>query len=472
MILRILVLALLAVGLPQERTATGSAGMAAAEHREGVAAAVEILEKGGNAVDAAVAASFAIGVALPSHSGLGGRSQLLVVLKDRAFHIDGGTQVPKGWTSGTRGRLRSVCIPGSPAALDLALREGGTMKLAGVLAPALALARRKNAKEITATLETLASEGAGAFYTGKIADAIAADMKENGGFVTKEDLAEYRAVKREALRGTYRGHDVFTVDRPGSGAIVLAAMNVLETFDFAKLGDADAEHAVIEALRIAFEDRKREVADPKAHARKRAAEIDFKKAGTPDLDEEEEGDTTHLSVVDRDGNACAFTQSLGPWFGAGKAAGLGFFYNATQGVSGALEPGRRHTTGQSPTVLAKGGRPVLVLGSAGERRIVSAVVQTAHRVLDRGRSLRDAVFAPRWHWQGPRLVLESWLGDRKLEISQAVRDELRRRGFAPQTMGSGMYFGRVHAILWDSAKKEWVGAADPRGPGTAKAPEK
>ncbi|HKS17193.1 MAG TPA: gamma-glutamyltransferase, partial [Planctomycetota bacterium] len=318
----------------QEKTASGAHGMAAAEHREGAAAGAAILERGGNAVDAAVAAAFAMGVAMPSHSGLGGRSQLLVVLKDRAFHVDGGTQVPKSWVAGTAGKLRSACVPGSLAALDLVLREGGTMKLAEVMAPAIELARRKKGKEILATLEAIAANGPKEFYEGKIADAIAEDMAARGGFVTKEDLAAYRAVKREPLRGSYRGCEVLTADRPASGAMVLAALNVLETFDIAALKDEDREHVVVEALRIAFEDRKAAVDDPKAHAKKRAAGIDFKKAGTPKIDEEEEGDTTHISVVDRDGNACAFTQSLGPWYGAGPAKGLGFYWNATQGVSG------------------------------------------------------------------------------------------------------------------------------------------
>jgi gamma-glutamyltranspeptidase/glutathione hydrolase len=445
--------------------------MVAAEHRDGVAAGVRILERGGNAVDAAVAAAFAMGAAMPSHSGLGGRSQLLVVLKDRAFHVDGGTQVPKSWTE-KEGRLASVCVPGSLAALDLALREGGTMKLAEVMAPALELAKKRKSPELAVTLEAIAAGGAKEFYEGKIADAIAADMTERGGFVTKEDLAAYRAVKREPLRGSYRGYEVLTADRPASGALVLAALNVLETFDMVPLGEADREHALIESLRIAFEDRKVAVADPKAHAKKRAAEIDFKKAGTPRVDAEEEGDTTHISVVDRDGNACAFTQSLGPWFGAGLAKGLGFYYNATQGVSGTVAPGERHVTGQSPTVLRKNGKVALVLGSAGERRITSAVTQAIHHVVDRGRSLRDAVFAPRWHWQGPHLVFESNPPDKSLDLPRETLEELRKRGFGFGRFTSSPYWGRVQAVLWDAAKKEWIGAADPRGTGTARAPVK
>ncbi len=475
MLARLLILALLPATLLQDRTASGTFGMAAAEHREGAAAGAKILERGGNAVDAAVAAAFAMGVAMPSHSGLGGRSQLLVVLKDRAFHIDGGTQVPKSWAERKGGRLASVCVPGSVAALEMALREGGTMKLAEVIAPAIELAKSKSSRmfvELIATLEAVADGGAKEFYTGRIADAIAADMAARGGFVTKEDLAEYKAVKREPLRGSYRGHEVLAAGRPASGALVLAALNVLETFDVASLGEADREHAVIESMRIAFEDRKLAPEDPKAHAKKRAASIDFKKAGTPRIDAEEEGDTTHISVVDRDGNACAFTQSLGPWFGAGPAKGLGFYYNATQGVSGTVAPGERHVTGQSPTILRKDGRVALVLGSAGERRITSAVTQVIHHVVDRGRGVRDAVFAPRWHWQGSDLVLESNAPDKELAPSAETLDALNARGFSFHRIPSNPFWGRVQAVQWDASKKEWTGVADPRGSGGAKAPAK
>jgi gamma-glutamyltranspeptidase/glutathione hydrolase len=441
--------------------------MSVAEHRDGAAAGARILEQGGNAVDAAIAAAFAMGVAMPGHSGLGGRSQLLVVLKDRTFHIDGGTQVPRSWTEGG-GKLKSVCVPGSVAALETALREGGTMKLADVMAPAIELAKgKRGTADLVATLEAVAAGGSKAFYEGKVAESIAADMAERGGFVTKEDLASYKAVRREPLRGTYRGYEVLTADRPGSGAVVLAALNVLETFDLEKLAAADREQVVIESLRIAFEDRRVRPEDPKAHARKRAAEIDFTKAGEPRIDSEEEGDTTHVSVVDRDGNACAFTQSLGPWFGAGVAKGLGFFWNSTQGVSGFVKPGERHVTGQSPTVLRKDGKVILVLGSAGERRITSAVTGVIHHVVDRGRSVRDAVFAPRWHWQGSQLLLESGGADKALAVPAETLDALRKRGFEPQRYPSSPYWGRVQAVLWDAGKKEWTGAADPRGTGSA-----
>lgn len=460
----------------RDKTAKGPHGMVACEHKDGTAAGVEILERGGNAVDAAVGAAFAMGVAMPSHSGLGGRSQFLIRFKDgRAVHIDGGTQVPAGWKEEGEGAFASVCVPGSPAALEMAHREGGTLPWKEVLGPALKLAEARSASAILRTLKAVAEGGASVLYTGPLAAEIVADMDARGGYVTKEDLAAYKAVKREPLKGSYRGADVLAPDRPASGLAVIEALQILETFDFAKTaGEADRDHVVIEALRLAFEDRRRawktdeeRVAKllSKDHARERAKGIDLAKAGRPEAGADEEGDTTHITVVDRDGNACAFTQSLGPWYGAGKSKTLGFYYNATQGPSGVARPGTRHTTGQAPTILAKDGRPWLVLGSAGETRIISAVVWTVHGVTDRGLGLKDALFAPRAHWQGGALMLEG-------PGTREVRETLKRRGFEWSEVPTGAFWGRAQAALWDPAAKEWTGVADVRGTGTARAPAK
>jgi gamma-glutamyltranspeptidase/glutathione hydrolase len=470
----------------QDRLAPCSASGAAvvaAEHADGVAAGIEILEKGGNAVDAAVATALAMGVALPSHSGLGGRSQLLIVMKDgTAIHIDGGAEVPKLGSPDKSSGLQSACTPGSVAALAMAIKEKGTMTWADVIAPAIELAKRRgNLADLLATYETLRDDGPAAFYTGRIADAIDADMQARGGLVRKEDLAAYKALKHDVLKGSYRGFDVVTVDRPGSGMVVLEALNVLETFDFAKIEtEADRDHVLIEALRVAFEDRQKKWKDEgervktlssKEHAKERAAAIDLKKAVPPKIEEDHGGDTTHLTVVDKEGNACAFTQTLGPWFGAGKAKGLGFYYNATQGHAGStLAAGKRHTTGLSPTMLLKDGKPYLVLGSAGELRIMSAIVCTIHRVIDRGQPLSEAVFAPRFHWEGPWLTYETRVAAKTLELPKDVVKELAGRGFQMNAHPSDPYFGRVHAAVWDSEKKEWAAAADPRNrTGAAKA---
>ncbi len=475
----ICLLPLLVLSLPQDRlankTASSPAGVVVGEHPDGVAAGVEILEKGGNAVDAAVATALAMGVALPSHSGIGGRSQLLIVMSDgTALHIDGGAEVPQLGGPDQVGGFKAVCTPGSVAALAMALKEKGTMSWKDVIAPAIELAR-KNEKlaELQATYETLRDDGPEAFYTGKIADAIDADMQARGGLVRKADLAAYKAIKHETLKGSYRGYDVATCDRPASGLVVIEALNVLETFDFGKVEtEADRDHVLIEALRIAFEDRQMKWDDDskrvatlgaKDHAKERAAKIDLTKAVPAKIKPDHGGDTTHITVVDRNGNACSFTQTLGRWFGAGKAGqGLGFYYNATQGDSGTIAAGKRHTTGLSPTILLKNGKPYLVVGSAGETRIMSAVVCTIHRLVDRGQPISEAVFSPRFHWEGSMLVREVRLAAKNLETPKDAIKTLESRGFTLQAQPSDPYFGRVQAAVWDSEKKEWAAAADPR----------
>ncbi len=465
-----LALALVGQDRFKDKTAESALGMATAEHRLGAEAGAAILEKGGNAVDAAVASAFAMSVALPSHSGPGGRSQLLVVLKDgRAFHVDGGTEVPAlSGADAETGGWKSICTPGSVAALAMAHKEAGSLAWKDVLAPAIELAKEKNAT-LAGTLAAIADDWT-SLYTGKLAETIDEEMQEHGGFVRKSDLAAYKAVKRDVLKTTFRGYELVTCDKPASGMTVLEALNILETFDWSKLEGADREHVTIEALRLAFEDR--HGVDngsrlSKDYAKKRAGEIDLKKAGQPKLDRDDEGDTTHISVVDADGNACAFTQSLGPWFGAGKSK-LGFYWNATQGVAGRVAAGKRHTTGQSPTILIKDGKPALVVGSAGESRIISAVAQTIHRVVHYGQPLRDAVFAPRWHWEGASLTVESRVAASELNVADGVMATLKERGFRANLRRSDAMFGRVQACVWDVEKKTWTGVADPRGTGAAR----
>jgi gamma-glutamyltranspeptidase/glutathione hydrolase len=138
-------------------------------------------------------------------------------------------------------------------------------------------------------------------------------------------------------------------------------------------------------------------------------------------------------------------------------------------MSGRVAAGRRHTTGQSPTILIKDGRPVLIVGSAGEMRIISAVAQTIHRVVDRGMSLRDAVFAPRWHWEGPSLTYENRVAARELDLPKELVETLKGRGFSPRGMPASAHFGRVQAIFWDAKGETYTGVADPRGGGAARA---
>jgi gamma-glutamyltranspeptidase/glutathione hydrolase len=283
-------------------------GMVAAGSPEAARAGARMLEQGGNAVDAAVAAAFAIGVVNPLDAGLGGQAYVLVHLSDgRDIAIDGSSPVPlrvvpdelkvlkeTGFPYG----YKFACTPATPAALAYALQRYGTMSLAQVLAPAIELADyghvlmphielivakyaeiyRENEflanlllkdglepwpaehvycqPVLAATLRRLATHGVQDFYHGRIADEIAADMAANGGYVSKLDLARVRVTERSPVRGTYRGLEVVAFPYPGGGDIMVEALEILGALspELLRYDSVDRMHLLLEAARIAFRD--------------------------------------------------------------------------------------------------------------------------------------------------------------------------------------------------------------------------
>lgn len=295
-------------------------GMVASSSREASEAGVEILKKGGNAVDAAVAVALAEAVTHPSAGNLGGGGFMLLRLADgrataidyretapqaasRDMYLDAkGDVIPDASTVG----YRAVGVPGTVAGLQLALQKYGTMKFAEVAAPAIRLARqgfvlskpladelREQAPhfapfpasvriynrggrfyaegerfvqpDLAKTLERLAKAGPQDFYKGQIASQIAKDMAEHGGLITAEDLARYQPKERAVLRGTYRGYEILTMPPPSSGgATLLQELNILEGYDLGALGpqSSQADHLLLEAMRRAFADRALFFGDP------------------------------------------------------------------------------------------------------------------------------------------------------------------------------------------------------------------
>lgn len=484
-----------------------------------------ILEGGGNAVDAAVATAFALGVVEPTMSGLGGRTQMLVRTREGAFYgIDGGTQVPASFRptsaepSDSAYGYRTVGIPGTVAALAAALEAHGTLPLARVMAPAISLAdsgfplsewdagylaeaaprleefagsRRHFLRPdgspylpgdrfvqpaLARTLGAIAAEGPDVFYRGWIADSIAVDMAAHGGYVTTEDLAAYRVADSRVVRGSYRGYDVVGTYLPASGATTIEILQILENFELAALSWAEWGGMVAQALLLGFEDRVADLESPAAHAdslvsrtwaARRAESIRYP-VGTGTLEGPampEPAHTTHLSVADGEGGVVALTQSLGPAAGSKVATPeLGFLYAATMEYLSVREPGARPWSSQSPLVLLRGGRPAFVLGGAGARRIISALVQVVSRTLDRGLELADAVGAPRMHPSGNTLYVEVRDG---AAWSAAERDGLAEFGFEISERDRAAYFARLHGIVVDTLTGDYVGVADPRGSGSA-----
>ncbi len=528
--------------------AESALGMVVSGSPEASEAGARVLAAGGNAVDAAVAAAFAIGVAEPGQSGLGGQTFILVHLADgRAAAIDGSALAPLRVDRNELERLQQAgqifgdqmaATPGTLAALSLALERYGTLTLAEALEPAVELAvfgapmttfqraslehyidriraadslnriylkdgwelwgpeHRFCNPELGRTLLRLGERGAADFYRGDIARKIAAEMKRTGGYVTYDDLARYAAAVGEPLRGSYRGHEILSFPAPCAGGAVIESLHILENFSPQLLATrgTDTAHLIAEAGRLAaFDDHAVRSLDPRAaahqvdkvHAARRAAAIDFDAALTlADMTESEDGswrdrDTTQISVADRFGNAVALTQSLGRGFGSCTGVpSLGFPFNGVLEAFDAirsssrfsLAPLRRLFTSVAPTIVLRGGRPFLVLGSAGSARIIPIVVSLAVAVIDGKATLAEAQSLPRVFGSGgerPAVAVEV-----AAPIGRAAVDELRRRGFRvrttsfPATQWDLSTMGGANAVHVRS-DGVLVGVADPRRGGLA-----
>ncbi|MEZ4651349.1 MAG: gamma-glutamyltransferase [Candidatus Eisenbacteria bacterium] len=520
--------------LAPAKWATGRSAMVATAFPAATDIAVDILGRGGNAVDAAVAAAWALSVCEPSGSGLGGQAILMVhspTLGDVV--LDGHSHGPQGLTrkqvdrAQQRKGFRACTIPSMPATVGAAHAKFGRLPLAETLAPSVQLAeegipvskllrrhiqwceRSLSASEATArtflpggrppkrrqvlrqpelaeTLRRLQQHGIDDFYRGGIARDIVDDHAMHGGLIDAHDLAELGLpVFRKPVEIQYRGRTVSSTPPPGGGLQLLLGLKVVEALGLDGGAADDEWHegmaAIVQAIFrersdwpvhpdkisgsmmnwLLSEARAEEVADK---IRQRAVPVVRASEGP--------GDTTHLCVVDGDGMVVSLTQSIQSLFGA-KVMNerLGFFYNNYLTTCPRYRhPSRlrRNAMPQSnaaPTIVFEGDgadrRPVLIVGSAGSRRITSSILHTITNVLDRGMSLFDALDAPRVH---------ATLSGRPMVEKRAATPELLTRleaRFRPARIKAERSYsmGAVQAIA--SSQDGWVGAADPRREGTA-----
>jgi gamma-glutamyltranspeptidase/glutathione hydrolase len=352
-------------------------------------------------------------------------------------------------------------------------------------------------KDLGKTLRLVADKGADSFYTGPVANLIADEMKAGKGLITEKDLAAYQAKVRKPIHGTYRGYDVYGPPPPSSGGTCLVEMlNVLENFDLKKHDRYAPEtlHLLAETMRRAYCDRARYLGDAdfvkipaklttKAYAKKVAATIDPKQATksedlAPDIKLSKAGsDTTHLSVIDRDGMAVSNTYTLERSYGSRIIVkGAGFVLNnemidfnwypgvtTRDGTIGTtpnqIEPGKRMLSSQTPTIVAKGGKVVLITGSPGSRTIINTVLQIIVNVVDYGMDIQSAVDAPRLHHQ--------WFPDRiRFEATQKHADAVAKLKAMGHTVESTRQ-GDAHSIYVDPKTGVYQGAADRRINGKA-----
>jgi len=549
-------------------------GIVVSVHELASRAGVEIMQAGGNAIDAAVATGFALAVVHPPAGNLGGGGFMLVRMADGKVHfLDYREKAPAAATSGmyldAQGNViegaseygyKAIGVPGSVAGMVYAEQKYGKLTLKQVMAPAIRLAREgyaltwgevhdfKNDRylgkfaesrrifqrdgnyyqpgeifrqpDLARTLERIASKPDD-FYHGALARELAAAMQKGGGLITTEDLAQYEVKEREPVRGTYRGYEIISAPPPSSGGTVLVeSLNILEGYDLAKLGDRSAQsiHFTTEAFRRAFFDRAEFMGDPdfskipvsqlidKKYAAAWRESIDADRASAskelkrPAIFSEleqyaaahpqpvanhESPHTTHYSVVDAEGNAVAVTTTINDWFGSRVTAeGLGFLLNdemddfsakpgvpnadgLIQGAANAIGPGKRPLSSMTPTIVARGGKTFLVLGSPGSSKIITTVANVLMGVVDYGMNIEEAVNAPRFHnqWLPDVLNVERWFSPDTLQA-------LQKMGYNVQVglhEGGNVYpyWSDAECIAVDAKTGERLGASDGRSNGKA-----
>ena len=501
---------------------------------------LEVLKRGGNAVDAAIAMAAMLNVTEPMMTGIGGDAFMLVYWS-RTRELKGlnaSGRAPAALSRDYFARkkitkmpefgMESVTVPGAFDGWVTLWEKYGTLKFADLLAPAIECAENgfpvmeKTAEDWNAevsklkknpaaaanylidgraprpgeifrqhnlarTLRTLAAGGRNAFYKGEIARAIADYCEKNGGFITLQDLAAHKSEWVDPISTDYRGYTVYEIPPNGQGLTALLTLNILEGFDLAALSKQPVRyyHTLIEATKLAFADRNRYIADPafskipvaellsKDYAARRRALINPNKAlDSPPAGEINVGsDTTYFTVVDKDGNAVSFINSLFDAFGSGIVAGdtgivlqnRGSSFSLDQTHPNHLEPGKRPFHTIIPAMVFKDNQLFMSFGVMGGGIQPQGHVQVLVNIIDLGMGLQQAIDAPRYRYMNARDVL---LED---EIPATVIRQLialgHRRASPPGLLRSSM--GGGQAIMIDPVNKTLMGASDPRKDGLA-----
>lgn len=530
-------------------------GLVAAQEQVAAEVGRDILAQGGNAVDAGVAVAFALAVTLPRAGNLGGGGFMLVhdAETGETHAIDYREMAPAGASRDmfldAEGNADSELsrysgaasgVPGTVAGMKLVLDEFGSMEWADVIAPAIKLAeegitvtpdladsleamQERLTKYPTAakifykedgalfrpgdtlvqadlaqTLKTVAEEGPDGFYKGRIAEAIAKSVTDAGGQITVEDMANYKAVKREPVKGTYRGYEIVSMPPPSSGGVhLIQILNALEGYPIGALGANSSEtiHLMAEAMKLAYADRSEYLGDPdfvdvpvdvltsKEYAEDMREKISAAFA-TPsqqikpaDLAPYESDQTTHYSIIDKEGNAISNTYTINFSYGSGLVAdgtgvlmnnemddfsakpGVPNAYGLIGGDANAVEPGKRPLSSMTPTIVNKDGKVWLVTGSPGGARIITTVLQVIMNMIDHDMNVAEASTAARIHHQ--------WLPD-ELRIEEGISLDTQRALQAKgHTISLDEVMGSTQSVMQDPESGYLLGASDPRRAGAA-----
>ncbi|MGE0130992.1 MAG: gamma-glutamyltransferase [Blastocatellales bacterium] len=513
---------------------------------------VDVLKRGGNAVDAAVAVGLALAVVWPSAGNLGGGGFMVIrqangkatVIDYRemgpaaahrnVYLNDKGEYVDESSTYGHR----AAGVPGTVAGLALALEKYGTMKWADVAEPARKLAadgfpvwyqlerslkgasrglsRYPETKriflrdgkpyetgeifkqpELAAVFERMIKQGPREFYEGKTAQLIEESMKRAGNgkpWMTVGDLKNYKAIEREPLRTTYRGHEIITMPPPSSGGIAMIEMlNILERYDLKSMGagSSQAIHIMVEAMRRAFADRAQFLGDAdfvkvpvaglisRKYADKLAATIDLERASTSqevrngDPLPYESEETTHFTVVDKDGNVASNTYTINDSYGNKiTVEGAGFLlnnemddfaakpgspnaYGLIQGEANAVAARKRPLSAMTPTIVLKDGKLWFAVGSPGGPTIINTVTQVIINIVDHGMNIQQAIDWPRAHhqWMPDQITYEPY------GLAPDVMNRLKAMG---HKFANPRYMGDAEGIMIEDKTGVRLGGSDPR----------
>ncbi len=521
---------------------------------EAVEAGAAVLERGGNAIDAALACAFVQGVVDPQMVGIGGFGSMHVYMPARGIHemlefyaLAPIAATPDMWVDKLVGQSRdgfgyilennisevgylACCTPGALKGYETALRDYGTFDWADLIAPAIRYAEdgfmirphmhwywtkdqsgdgqintidklrlsetgrrvyfhedgslRKVGEtlrnpDLGRTLRRIADSGSSdIFYHGEIAGQIAADFAANGGLIGLDDLAQYGVTRAEPVWGSYRGYRIASSPPPGSGFPMIELLHILEQFDLSAMqpGSTDYVRLMFEAMKRMTIDKDAHMADPayvpvpvekllsKDHAARLAAEIRRGERANVERLDLSQRETTHISVVDKAGNAVALTHSLGSPSGA-ITDGLGFMYNGLMGRfdprpgrPASIAPRTRRASSAAPTIVFDGDCPAIVIGAPGGSYIAPTIAQGIVNMIDHGMPILEAVSAP-------RLVGVSNAIDICNRIRRSVAEELRGEGYevirSPQTYA----FAALHGVQIRNGRS--AGAADPQRDGMA-----
>ena len=528
-------------------------GMVVSSSRLASEAGVNILRKGGNAIDAAVATGFALAVTYPQAGNIGGGGFLVAhmaygesfsldfremapSMAHRDMYLDDSSNVVPGLS------LYSHLAAGTPGSVDGLLKiwrdhGSGNISLRQLLLPAIQLAERgfpisygfaqvlnifydffinddgakavfikKNGepwragdklvqRDLARTLKLISRKGRAGFYEGKTAQLIEREMAEGNGFITKDDLDNYHSVYRTVITGNFKDLDIISMSPPSSGGVLLIQMlNMLEQYPLDTLGwnSSDYIHLLTEIERRAYADRAEHMGDPdfwevpvsmlvsKEYAFERIQNISMEKAtkssvvkaGDPLAYESRE--TTHYSVIDKNGNAVSVSTTLNTGFGCGVLVeGAGFFLNnemddfsAKPGIpnifgligneANAIQPYKRPLSSMTPTIVLKNGEPFLIIGTPGGSTIITTVMQIILNVAIHGMDIQEAVSVPRIHsqWFPDAIIVE------ERSLSKDVEQNLINRGHTIRPYRWST-IGQANGIM--IGEKGFYGGADPRG---------